>query len=90
VRYTRQTGTSAELFIGILGHDIRNPLGTILVSAAGLVRSGKLTATAAAPINNAAARIKAIIEQVGGELTIDSTPEAGTTFSVSLPRQGAA
>ncbi|HSV81608.1 MAG TPA: sensor histidine kinase [Ramlibacter sp.] len=63
-RYTKQTGTSAELFISILGHDIRNPLGTILMSAAGLVRSGKLTAAAAAPINNAAARIKAIIEQV--------------------------
>ena len=63
-RYTKQTGTSAELFIGILGHDIRNPLGTILMSAAGLVRSGKLTEAAAAPINNAAARIKAIIEQV--------------------------
>lgn len=63
-RYTKQTGTSAELFIGILGHDIRNPLGTIVMSAAGLVRSGKLTANEAAPINNAAARIKAIIEQV--------------------------
>jgi signal transduction histidine kinase len=63
-RYTKQTGTSAELFIGILGHDIRNPLGTIMMSAAGLVRSGKLTATAAAPILNAASRIKAIIEQV--------------------------
>ena len=33
-RYTKQTGTSAELFIGILGHDIRNPLGTILMSVA--------------------------------------------------------
>lgn len=63
-RYTKQTGTSAELFIGILGHDIRNPLGTIVMSAAGLVRSGKLTTTQAAPIVNAASRIKAIIEQV--------------------------
>ena len=63
-RYTKQTGTSAELFIGILGHDIRNPLGTILMSVAGLVRSGKLSERAAAPINNAATRIKAIIEQV--------------------------
>src|SRR6185436_13681650 len=41
-RYTRQTSTAHELFIGILGHDIRNPLGTILMSAAGLVRSGQL------------------------------------------------
>jgi signal transduction histidine kinase len=63
-RYTRQTGTSAELFIGILGHDIRNPLGTIMMCTAGLVRSGKLSAEAAAPINNAATRIKGIIEQV--------------------------
>jgi signal transduction histidine kinase len=63
-RYTKQTGTSAELFIGILGHDIRNPLGTIVMSAAGLVRSGKLSATAAAPIINAATRIKAIVDQV--------------------------
>ncbi|HET8748482.1 MAG TPA: sensor histidine kinase [Ramlibacter sp.] len=63
-RYTKQTGSSAELFIGILGHDIRNPLGTILMSVAGLVRSGKLSEASAAPISNAATRIKAIIEQV--------------------------
>jgi signal transduction histidine kinase len=63
-RYTRQTGTAAELFIGILGHDIRNPLGTILTSSEVLVRTGQLTPKAAAPITNAALRIKAIIEQV--------------------------
>jgi signal transduction histidine kinase len=63
-RYTRQTGTSAELFIGILGHDIRNPLGTILTSAEVLVRSGQLSAKAAAPITNAAIRIRGIVEQV--------------------------
>jgi signal transduction histidine kinase len=63
-RYTHQTSTAAELFIGILGHDIRNPLGTILMSSEVLVRSGQLTPKAAAPIVNAAARIKAIIEQV--------------------------
>jgi signal transduction histidine kinase len=63
-RYTHQTSTAAELFIGILGHDIRNPLGTILMSSEVLVRSGKLTSEAAAPIVNAAGRIKAIIEQV--------------------------
>ena len=63
-RYTRQTGTAAELFIGILGHDIRNPLGTILISNEVLVRTGRLTAREAAPITNAANRIKGIIEQV--------------------------
>jgi signal transduction histidine kinase len=63
-RYTRQTGTSTELFIGILGHDIRNPLGTILASSEVLVRSGQLSAKAAAPIMNAAIRIRGIVEQV--------------------------
>ena len=63
-RYTRQTKTATDLFIGILGHDIRNPLGTIVFSAEHLVRSGQLTRQAAAPIANAAVRIKGIIEQV--------------------------
>jgi signal transduction histidine kinase len=63
-RYTLQTSSAAELFIGILGHDIRNPLGTILMSSEVLVRTGQLTRDAAAPIVNAAARIKAIVEQV--------------------------
>jgi signal transduction histidine kinase len=63
-RYTRQTRTSTDLFIGILGHDIRNPLGTILNSAELLVLSGKLDRAAAAPIRNAAIRIQGIIEQV--------------------------
>jgi signal transduction histidine kinase len=63
-RYTRQTKTATDLFIGILGHDIRNPLGTIVFSTEHLVRSGQLTRQAAAPIANAAVRIKGIIEQV--------------------------
>lgn len=63
-RYTKQTSSAMELFIGILGHDIRNPLGTIMMSAAVLQRTGQLSPAAVAPINNAAQRIKGIIEQV--------------------------
>jgi signal transduction histidine kinase len=63
-RYTRQTKSATELFIGILGHDIRNPLGTIVLSTEYLVRSGQLAGPAAAPIMNAATRIRGIIEQV--------------------------
>jgi signal transduction histidine kinase len=63
-RYTWQTGSATELFIGILGHDIRNPLGTILMSSEVLVRSGQLTPRAIEPIKNAALRIKGIVEQV--------------------------
>ena len=63
-RYTRQTKKSTDLFIGILGHDIRNPLGTIMMSAEVLIRSGQLSVKAAAPIVNSAMRINGIIEQV--------------------------
>lgn len=63
-RYTRQTKKATDLFIGILGHDIRNPLGTIMMSTEVLIRSGQLSAKAAAPILNSALRINGIIEQV--------------------------
>jgi signal transduction histidine kinase len=61
--YVRQSNASTDLFIGMLGHDIRNPLGTILLSAEHFVRSRQLSGTAAAPILNAAARIRGIVEQ---------------------------
>jgi signal transduction histidine kinase len=63
-RYTRQTKKATELFIGILGHDIRNPLGTILMGVEVLIRTGQLSAKSAAPIVNSAVRINGIIEQV--------------------------
>ncbi|MDP2035098.1 MAG: sensor histidine kinase [Polaromonas sp.] len=63
-RYTDQTRKSTELFIGILGHDIRNPLGTISMSAQYLVRSGKLAASAAETIINSVVRINSVIEHV--------------------------
>ncbi|WP_341910815.1 sensor histidine kinase [Polaromonas sp. YR568] len=63
-RYTDQTKKSTDLFIGILGHDIRNPLGTISMSAQYLVRSGKLPASAADTIINSVVRINSVIEHV--------------------------
>lgn len=63
-RYTDQTRQSTELFIGILGHDIRNPLGTISMSAQYLVRSGQLAAPAADAIINSVVRINSVIEHV--------------------------
>ena len=63
-RYTEQTKRSTDLFIGILGHDIRNPLGTIYMQAEVLVRTGQLSAKAAEPIVNSAKRINSVIELV--------------------------
>lgn len=63
-RYTSQTKKSTDLFIGILGHDIRNPLGTIVMSAEILARSGQAPQKVVTTIINSAVRINGLIEQV--------------------------
>lgn len=63
-RYSEQVDRSANLFMGMLGHDIRNPLGTIRLSAELLTRSGQLSTAAAQPIVNAAKRIQNIVELI--------------------------
>jgi signal transduction histidine kinase len=63
-RYADVMKQTSNVFIGLLGHDIRNPLGTIAMSAEYLVRSGQITASSAAPIKNSVARISGLIEQV--------------------------
>ena len=61
-RFTAHTKQSTDLFIGILGHEIRNPLGTISMSAELLVRTGQMSQKAAAPIANSVERIRTLIE----------------------------
>lgn len=63
-RYTEQVRRYTNLFMGMLGHDIRNPLGTITMSAELLVRSGQLQRKAADPIVNGARRIQGIVELI--------------------------
>jgi signal transduction histidine kinase len=63
-RYTEQVQRYTNLFMGMLGHDIRNPLGTITMSAESLVLSGQLQRKAAAPIVNGARRIQSIVELI--------------------------
>jgi len=36
-RYTKNVERSKEIFLGVLGHDLRNPLGAIMMSATGMV-----------------------------------------------------
>ena len=63
-RYTEQVDRSTNLFMGMLGHDIRNPLGTIRLSTELMTRSGQLSTKAAQPIVNAAKRIQSIVELI--------------------------
>ena len=61
-RYTEQVNESANLFMGVLGHDLRNPLGTIILSAELLKRSQQPNPKAVQQIVNGAARIRGLIE----------------------------
>jgi signal transduction histidine kinase len=63
-RFTERTKQSTDLFIGVLGHDIRNPLSTIAMSTHVLTRSGRLDEEAARPIVNSVERIKSVVEQI--------------------------
>jgi signal transduction histidine kinase len=63
-RYTDQIHRTNNLFMGMLAHDIRNPLGTIRLSAELMTRTGKLTEEAAHPIVDAAKRIQSMVELI--------------------------
>ena len=63
-RYTRDLEQSKEMFLAILGHDVRTPLGAIMMSATGLLMSRDLGApyqAAATRILNSGTRIKQIV-----------------------------
>jgi signal transduction histidine kinase len=63
-RYVDRTKQSTDLFIGVLGHDIRNPLSTIAMSMKVLGSSQRLDEAAERRILNSVDRIKSIIEQI--------------------------
>lgn len=66
-RYTGQRDEIRERFIGILAHDLRSPLNTVVLSAQALLRSenaGSLELKIAAAIVRAAARMGRMIEDL--------------------------
>jgi len=84
-RELRAVAEFRELFIGILGHDLRNPVNAISMSAAVLISRGKLDrqdAALAARIVRSSQRIERMIMQLldltrarlGGGMPIDREP----------------
>ena len=66
-RELRKVAEFREMFIGILGHDLRNPLGSIVMSAAAQLRHGHLDeqdAQAAARIIRGSQRMTRMISQL--------------------------
>lgn len=63
-RYTREIGYSQELFVAILGHDLRTPLSAITLSSHALLDSrtlGEANRTAAERIGRSAGRMNLMI-----------------------------
>ncbi len=66
-RYARNLDQSREMFLAILGHDLRSPLGAILMSASALLASpglGQPQQTAASRILTSGARIKGMVNDL--------------------------
>jgi signal transduction histidine kinase len=81
----RELAEFRELFIGILGHDLRNPLTAIVMSAAGLLRHDELDqkdAEKAATIIRGGQRMQRMIDQLldftrarlGGGFPVEAKP----------------
>lgn len=75
--YTAMVERSRQLFLAVLGHDLRNPLNSVAMSAEALSQSGGLNADAAdmvAQISSSAAAmaemIKDLLEFTAGELGV--------------------
>jgi signal transduction histidine kinase len=66
-RYARDLDHSKEMFLAILGHDVRTPLGAIMMSAAGLLMTPDLSPLhqgAASRILNSGTRIKQLVNDL--------------------------
>src|SRR3954451_9838417 len=66
-RYARDLEHSKEMFLAILGHDVRTPLGAIMMSATGLLMSrdlGQPQQAAASRILNSGTRIKQLVNDL--------------------------
>ena len=66
-RYARDLEHSKEMFLAILGHDVRTPLGAIMMSATGLLMSrdvGPPQQAAASRILNSGTRIKQLVNDL--------------------------
>ena len=88
-RYTLLLDRSRNLFLGILGHDLRNPIGAVSMCAEHLIRSGGLNAKQdkiAVQIRNAMSRATGIIEDL-----LDLTRvQFGSNLQLSRSRMDAA
>lgn len=63
-RYTRKTKERTDLFIGVLGHEIRNPLSTIALMSHLMAQRDNVSRKEATLIERSAKRIQALVEEL--------------------------
>ena len=78
--YSRKVDESRNLLLGVLGHDLRTPLGVIQMSAGYLLRTDRLDGAQ----TQAAARILTSAERMSAMVT-DILDFTQTAFGVTLP-----
>lgn len=78
--YSKKVDDSRNLLLGVLGHDLRTPLGVVHLSASYLLRTDTLDA----PQSKAAARILTSSERMA-EMVKDLLDFTQTAFGVTLP-----
>ncbi len=78
--YARKVDDSRNLLLGVLGHDLRTPLGVVHMSASYLLRTDALDG----PQTKAAARMLTAAERMGA-MVRDILDFTQTAFGVTLP-----
>jgi len=78
--YTERVDRSRQLFLGILSHDLRNPLNSITVSAASLVQSGDLDTESAGTVSRISSSATAM-----GRMIADLLDFTGAGLGAAMP-----
>jgi signal transduction histidine kinase len=85
VTYTDDVDSARNVFLGILGHDLRSPLGAILLSAEVLLRAGDLPSKPTKNVSRIYTSVKRSIKIVGDLLDFTRT-QLGSGIPVKLAR----
>lgn len=85
VTYATAVETTRNVFLGVLGHDLRSPLGAILLSAEVLLRAGDLPAKATKNASRIYTSVKRSIKIVGDLLDFTRT-QLGSGIPVRIER----
>ena len=85
VSYTDAVDAARNVFLGILGHDLRSPLGAILLSADVLLRAGDLAPKPTKNVSRIYTSVKRSLKIVGDLLDFTRT-HSGTGIPVRMDR----